>query len=223
MRFKSYRFGARWEAMIFAFVLAFILAGIAGAWRLPFLAHTDLEISRALQRTRTPFLDVFMTGATWLGSGIALTLVALAAAVALLRFERRREAVAAALSLASLLLNIGLKTLANRPRPGNPIQVITETYGSSFPSGHSMGSAAVYGTLAALTWSLTRRKAPVGAILAIPVAVGLSRIYLGAHWGYDVMAGWAAGALWAAVVVAWLRGSATPEAPHPGPSPDPES
>lgn len=191
--------------MMWALMAAFVLTGVAGAWRLSFLAQTDLFLSREIQTIRTPTLDRFMTGATWLGSGGVLTAIGLVAGAILALRRRRRESVAAVMSLLALLLNIGLKLLANRPRPIDPIAVITKTYGSSFPSGHAMGSAAVYGTLAALAWGFWGRWSVVVAILLVPLLVGVSRVYLGAHYGYDVMAGWAGGALCVVGVMAWLR------------------
>lgn len=203
--------GRRWKAMSIALSSALILAGLAGAWRLPALAKIDLQASRSLQRFHNPYLDSFMEIATWFGSGLALPVVAFAVAVALFRVGRRREALAAALSVLSLPLNMLLKAMANRPRPEEPVEVITKVFGSSFPSGHSMGSAAVYGTIAALAWTLSGKKKTVLWLLTIPFFVGLSRVYLGAHWGYDVMAGWAAGALCVVGVMDWLRGTASPK------------
>lgn len=209
-------FGRRWQAMVFAFSAAIIFAGLAGAWRLPGLAEIDLSTSRDLQRLRTPGLDAIMSALTWLGAVEVDLPLALLVAAALYAVCRPREALAALLSLVALPLNLGLKLIANRPRPGNPVEVLTLVSGTSFPSGHAMVSATVYGTFAAIAWTLRPSKLVVATILAIPLLVGVSRIYLGAHWGYDVLAGWAAGALCVAAITAWLRRSRVPLAGQNG-------
>lgn len=99
-----------------------------------------------------------------------------------------------------LLLASLLKFTIDRPRP-DLVPHATEIYTSSFPSGHSMMSAVVYLTLAALIARLVERRRLKGYVVFVAVAltfaVGLSRVYLGVHWPSDVLAGWAAGAAWA--------------------------
>jgi undecaprenyl-diphosphatase len=97
-----------------------------------------------------------------------------------------------------------LKHLYGRPRP-DLVPHGVYVYSASFPSGHSMLSATVYLTLAALIASLEPRRGAkilvfVTAVLVM-VAVGVSRIYLGVHWPSDVLAGWCAGA--GLALVAW--------------------
>jgi undecaprenyl-diphosphatase len=83
---------------------------------------------------------------------------------------------------------------------------------SSFPSGHSMLSAAVYLTLGLVASRFVPRRRLKALLLTSAIlvtgAVGASRVYLGVHWPTDVLAGWAVGAAWALVcwcTAAWLQ------------------
>jgi undecaprenyl-diphosphatase len=81
--------------------------------------------------------------------------------------------------------------------------------GSAFPSGHAAQSIAVYGVLAALLAgsgaSWTTKVMSWSAAFALTAVIGVSRIYLGAHWLTDVLAGWALGALWLFALVTAVR------------------
>src|SRR5207342_3144784 len=72
---------------------------------------------------------------------------------------------------------------------------------SSFPSAHVTASTAVYCTLAYVLWREKMLPAPVSLAVAIvlPLLIGTSRIYLDVHWATDVIGGWVAGVLIAAV------------------------
>jgi undecaprenyl-diphosphatase len=102
-----------------------------------------------------------------------------------------------------------LKVLYDRPRPDLVDHLVT-AHTASFPSGHATMSTVVYLTLAALIVRLVDRARVRVYVLcvaiALSIAVGLSRIYLGVHWPSDVAAGWALGVAWASL--SWLAVSA---------------
>jgi membrane protein DedA with SNARE-associated domain/membrane-associated phospholipid phosphatase len=104
----------------------------------------------------------------------------------------------------SLVLGVGLtltyvgvhvaKAALDRPRPPDPL-VATDL--SAYPSGHSAYAItwiAVAVTLSRVLPNLASRFALVTAAVVIAAAVGLTRLYLRAHWLSDVTGGWGLGA-----------------------------
>ena len=99
------------------------------------------------------------------------------------------------------------KFLFDRPRPPTSLQLVPET-GLGFPSGHAM-AALVIGAVAVYVLSLRRperwggswkAKVRIGLVVfALVFLVGLGRIYMGAHYPSDVLAGWALGGIWASL------------------------
>ena len=91
----------------------------------------------------------------------------------------------------SALLNQILKHIIQRPRP-TEFRIIDEG-GYSFPSGHSMVSAAFYGFLIYLIYKNIKNKYIKWTLISIlgmlVFLIGLSRIYLGVHYTSDVLAG----------------------------------
>jgi undecaprenyl-diphosphatase len=162
---------------------------------------------RAPGRPHTPigpsWLPDAMRDVTALGSTALITLATLTAAAALL--YRRRWGRAFVLLLVVVLASASddlLKVFYNRARPDFAVAGLY-IRSQSFPSGHSTASAALWLTLATIAASFEARTDAkvfwfVTAVLAI-LAVGFSRVYLGAHWPTDVVAGWILGAMWALI------------------------
>jgi undecaprenyl-diphosphatase len=147
-----------------------------------------------------------MRDVTALGGFTVLTLVTVVGVLAFLFHGRRRHAlVLAATVIAAQFSSEALKAVYGRPRP-DLVSHGSYVYSGSFPSGHSMLSAATYLTIAMLISSLEPRRTTKAMVFVvagvITVAVGFSRVYLGVHWPSDVLGGWCAGAAWASL--AWL-------------------
>lgn len=115
---------------------------------------------------------------------------------------RRNLPVAALVAITSLgagVLVWVIKRLVGRQRPPEASRLVFEP-SLSYPSGHTLGSTVVAGIVAiVLIPQLTKHWVRVAATVlavAFPIAVGLSRIYLGVHWTTDVLAGWIIGLMW---------------------------
>jgi undecaprenyl-diphosphatase len=119
------------------------------------------------------------------------------------RHGRRRLALATVLVTAGNLLNPLIKSIVERPRPTTDIvSVLEQTNHSSFPSGHALGAMVFYGFLAWIAWTSGRRWLAAGCAAFI-LLVGVSRMYLGAHWPSDVAAGYVIGFVWL-LALRWL-------------------
>jgi undecaprenyl-diphosphatase len=132
-----------------------------------------------------------------LGSGAVTSLVVLIAASYLALSGRRRYALLViGCAVGTLIAMAALKGLFDRPRP-SVVTHIDPPGGESFPSGHSMISAALYPMLAVLiARTLPTRKQRVFVIAAgafLALLVGVTRLYLGVHYPTDVLAGWTVG------------------------------
>ncbi|PWJ55805.1 undecaprenyl-diphosphatase [Quadrisphaera granulorum] len=100
------------------------------------------------------------------------------------------------------------KRLVDRPRPP-AADALEAPLDPSFPSGHATASAALATGMALLAVCAVRsawaRIAVVAAAGVFALVVGLTRVYIGAHWITDVLAGWCTGAAVALVLAAAVR------------------
>lgn len=146
---------------------------------------------------------------TVLGDTLTLTLVVIG--VFVLAWLGERIDLAALIvfgGVSGSLLMVTLKHLLGRQRPPVADRLI-DVGGLSFPSGHAMTSTVIYGLTAVICYRLYAwvRAHPL-VLLAAPLAVtaiGMSRVYLGAHWASDVLFGWMFGLIWLAVCLVGHR------------------
>jgi membrane-associated phospholipid phosphatase len=169
------------------------------------VARADPRVLAFFTGHREQWLTGLAKVLTWLGSTVVLWPVAIIAGLGLWRWRRRwLPAVLPALALAGAWVgSLLIKGLVGRPRP--PIaDRLAVVHSSSYPSEHAAQALATWGMLALML--MAGRSARARALLAagaalIAFVVGLTRLYLGAHWMSDVLGGWALAGVWDCVLI----------------------
>ena len=186
-----------------------LTAAVAGAGP---LAGLDARLALAVYGGAHGAWAVPMVGATLVGEGwTSLLLLPLL-------FWRRTRRFATVLTFAvalQALVVFAIKAAVGRVRPWIALR-LPDPWGAphdpSFPSGHAAGSFCVAVFLAfalPVAWRATpgRARAVVAAVFVLAVLIALSRVYLGAHFPGDVLAGAAlGGAVGASAGVLYVRG-----------------
>lgn len=163
----------------------------------------DERVASWFHQHGTPALTRLAFFATFFGSVAFVAAASIGAGLVLIIRKSWYQMLALALGIGGgSLLNVLLKHFFHRQRPvlENPL-VTLSSFG--FPSGHTMGATLFYGSLAiffAQSVRLWRWRAVVFWIAALWVAlIGVSRIYLGAHYLTDVLGAIAVGLVWLAL------------------------
>jgi membrane-associated phospholipid phosphatase len=106
--------------------------------------------------------------------------------------------------LGAAVLNVIMKSAFHRPRPELWPRLMQQS-GASFPSGHSMYSAAFVTALILLAWNTRFRWLALVLGTLFTLLIGWSRVELGVHYPTDVLAGWLTGLAWVLGVYGLLR------------------
>jgi undecaprenyl-diphosphatase len=169
----------------------------------------DDAVLRWIAAHRSPVLESLMLEITFLGTGTVVMMIVGVSGMFLWLTKHRFSALLLLIAtVGSIVLNNLLKLGFGRPRP-KVFEWGTDVMSWSFPSGHAMSAAVVYGTVAYLAARLQARHLHrvatlMGAAILI-VLIGFSRLYLGVHYPTDVIAGVIIGLAWAAFCMATLE------------------
>jgi membrane-associated phospholipid phosphatase len=197
-----------------AVVLAAVLVGTG--WVLSKVLHddgigrADSSLSRWLAGERSPGLNDVTAVTSEVGGTLTITILAvLAVAVTAWVWRRWREPMLVAVAVAGeVAIFLTVTMLVDRQRP--PVGHLDEAPPtSSFPSGHTAATLALWGALAVLASQRARSALVRGVFLtlavALPLLVASSRLYRGMHYLSDVLGGFLLGGIWLAATVRGVR------------------
>jgi membrane-associated phospholipid phosphatase len=154
----------------------------------------DVLVTLGLQQLHFDTLVTLMFAISWVGYFPQNTVIVLLVCLVVGRWLGWWDGLfLGALTLFQGTVNTVLKMGIGRPRPTDAlVEIFWESPGLSFPSGHVMFYTVFFGFLFFLAWtrlknSVWRALVMIGSALMV-LLVGVSRIFLGAHWVTDVIA-----------------------------------
>ena len=172
------------------------------------ITQFDSTLLAWMQAHHGPAADQIFRALSALGSPLVMSVLAVGVAVFLVISKQGLLLEGWLLAfVGGFLLNNVLKNAIHRPRP----QAAAGLYQSwSFPSGHAMISLIACGMLTYVLMLLGPRNrrahlAIVGCATLWVLSIGVSRLYLGAHYFSDVVGGYAAGMLWLSACISGLE------------------
>ena len=208
-------------ALWFTALVFFLFMAVMAAFYDYFPA--DLRIAHAIQDIDVPAFGGYVDFMNFVGDEKVYVVLTVLAIGAFARARAGWEAILLALTIVPPAIESAMKSWVGRPRPSADLLHIDGHYsGASFPSGHVVGMAALFGALfflvpAVVPWRPVRWVLQAGCLLLVASA-GPARVYVGAHWPSDVL-----GSLLLAFVVlapllvgyGWLRRGPRPAPERP--------
>jgi membrane-associated phospholipid phosphatase len=191
------------RAAVFYWLIGIVIAAIA----ITMAFHFDDGVRDFMAQHQNPTMHNFMRNVSWYGdwlSHLVLGLVLLG--IAWLRQSKKWMRIFLSMMVAMAIAGVAgtvIKRTVPRARPsvkselrwGGP-RLSTKYH--AFPSGHVAASTAFFGVLI-----FARRRVGL-ACLPIPILIGFSRMYLGAHYLSDVICAAMLGIICALLVVHFL-------------------
>ncbi|MHB9134075.1 MAG: phosphatase PAP2 family protein [Armatimonadota bacterium] len=179
------------------------------------LFPANIALFQAINGTHHPWSDTFFTWFYYLGTGWVLIPVVL---VLLLRKSGKVKYLLLAVAIETAITMV-LKEICSQPRP---FTLLTDVHNlqpfrdNSFPSGDTAMAATIACMLA---WGSTRPRQALYAVYAVLVAY--ERVYLGAHFPLDVVAGLVIGGVASvpSIILMRRKKAVSPSANDNSPSP----
>lgn len=175
-------------------IFLFLIVWISVITHAP-LSSLNFPLFNLSQSFRAP-LNRFWVVLTLLGDPLNILVSGVIIASGLFLYKQKRATThLLILIIVAVIFTAGLKHLYYSPRPTG-----TAFYdsSSSFPSGHTLMSTALFGFLAFLSSRLVNKNLRLWwyfLFCLLIVLIGFSRLFLGQHWLTDVLGGWLMGSI----------------------------
>lgn len=216
---KGFPIAPRWSIIAcIALMAVFVFIGIQAAQGAEWVSDFNSFAASSIQSWRDPTLTQVMSTLSILGSEIGSSLIALAV-VAWLAIRRRWDDFLYCLGNYAVFLAIsqGAKFIFCTPRPTEQA-IVDLPLSFSYPSGHSGTTLmlALILSMLAIVYFRKRGKSDAPGIvimallLLLALSVALSRVYLGVHWGIDLVGGWCVALAWGLPTFSWFIGQYPP-------------
>lgn len=170
----------------------------------------DLGFIWAVQAWQHPVTTAFLATVSFIGKGWPMLGLAGSAVLCFGLVRRWRECCAFAVALAIMGLNPLLKLLVDRARPPADLVYTYDSFGGlGYPSGHAFQAIVLFGFLLVLAPTCIRNRwlcsLTQTSLVLLILSIGISRVYLGAHWPSDVIGGYLLGGLFLALLIQGYR------------------
>ena len=191
---------AGWSWVVVVMVVVASGMSITGPIAYPPVSALDTSVTQQMLTLRSDVVTEVARAGGAAADTVVVISVLLAAAMTLTKVTRSwRPAMFLVVCVAGeSLAYLVSSRIVDRIRPDIADLTTGLPDAASWPSGHVAAAVALYGALALLV-TTTRRGAVcsvAAVILAAVAVVGVSRVYLAAHYASDVLAGATLGAMW---------------------------
>lgn len=194
----------------YLFVLSLVSLGLflflAKTYDSDFVEYMDIQVMKGIQGLEHENVTFVMKFFSYIGDTVRVVIISVIILVVLYKvFHQRAELVLFAIVLiGSTVFNVILKNFFQRERPDLIRMIIEDSY--SFPSGHTMAALSLYGVVSFLLWRHIPKQSGRICLLCLSgsliVGIGVSRIYLGAHYPSDVVGAYLISGFWL-MLMAW--------------------
>lgn len=173
------------------------------AFNIPTIHILDVMVSELVYSWRNPLLNQAMIVISYLGQEILLLIFGIVWMTLIIRKYYRDAFLLAVTIITGGIINVLIKEIIRRDRP--TVDPLFQEILHSFPSLHAMNSFVFYSLLVLILYKIARKRQLTILVFMvcsiIVILVGISRIYLGAHYLSDVVAGYVIGLWWVATVL----------------------